>query len=430
MSIYVDMWNKLKDTPGNILRKEALEMHFDAFSEFKNLFKYAYEPNWNYYMKKIGVQATKSSEELDMSHLDVFFSILDDLRKRVITGNTAIARVKSFLVLFAEEEQELLLAVIKKDMKCKCGKRFICDIDPHIIKVFQPMLASEWNLKKVLFPCLGNYKYDGIRVLAQYDKANKKVILLSRKGKELNKFNKVKEQLLAWFKSSSLRIDFPWDAMMFDGELYGKDFKTIQNNTMRKNSKMTDEDDIKFVIFDAVPSLYFFTAIKKDFNTPLSMRMDMLKSANIESANVEVVENTVLDNKKELDEFYDLCLEKGAEGIIVKDPDSAYKFKRSSAWIKRKPVLTVDLMIDSMLPGKEGTDFENTLGALVCKGEGIDVNVGSGLSVEDRDEMWNNPGRYIGKTVEVAYDAITTNAKNPEMKSLRFPRLVGIRDDK
>jgi DNA ligase-1 len=108
--------------------------------------------------------------------------------------------------------------------------------------------------------------------------------------------------------------------------------------------------------------------------------------------------------------------------------DAPYECKRSSFWMKWKPTITVDLTIVGF---EEGTGRnEGRLGAIVCEGEDngrhIRVNVGSGLSDDDRNHYWLNRNTLVGHLVEVEADAVTQNQDGSY--SLRFPRFLRFRD--
>ena len=71
------------------------------------------------------------------------------------------------------------------------------------------------------------------------------------------------------------------------------------------------------------------------------------------------------------------------------------------------------------------------LGALICEGTDdgkfIKVNVGSGLTDDNRDEFWTNKDKLVGQIVEVRADAITKNQDADNEWSLRFPRFLRFR---
>ena len=118
----------------------------------------------------------------------------------------------------------------------------------------------------------------------------------------------------------------------------------------------------------------------------------------------------------------------GFEGIMIKDIEAPYECKRSSFWMKWKPVMSVDLTVIGV---EEGTGRnQGRLGALICEGvdneRHIRVNVGSGLSDANRDEYWTSRDKLLGRVVEVEADAVTQNQDGSY--SLRFPRFMRFRD--
>jgi len=121
------------------------------------------------------------------------------------------------------------------------------------------------------------------------------------------------------------------------------------------------------------------------------------------------------------------AIDDGFEGIMLKDPSAPYELKRSHAWLKIKPTITVDLEV---IDFEEGTGKNvGKLGALVCEGvdngKAIKVNVGGGFSDEQRDDFWQAQSLVKGTIAEVLADAVTQNQDGTY--SLRFPRFVRFR---
>ena len=68
------------------------------------------------------------------------------------------------------------------------------------------------------------------------------------------------------------------------------------------------------------------------------------------------------------------------------------------------------------------------LGAFLVSYKENIVKVGTGISDELREEVWNNQDKYLGVTIAVKYFEETTNDKGGI--SLRFPVFVDFRFDK
>ena len=126
-------------------------------------------------------------------------------------------------------------------------------------------------------------------------------------------------------------------------------------------------------------------------------------------------------------EINKLAVEGGYEGVMIKNLDAGYTCKRSHDWLKMKPFIEVSLTVKAT---EEGTGRNvGKLGALVCEGtddgKDIKVNVGSGLSDDQRDSFWTDKEALIGQVAEVRADAITQNQDGTY--SLRFPRFKTFR---
>jgi len=107
---------------------------------------------------------------------------------------------------------------------------------------------------------------------------------------------------------------------------------------------------------------------------------------------------------------------------MIKEPNAVYECKRTVSWLKLKPFIEVSL---TAIAVEEGTGKNvGRMGAVVFEGEDdgrlITVNVGSGWSDKDRDEIWRDRDAVIGEVGEVRADAVTKNQDGTY--SLRFPR--------
>ena len=136
-----------------------------------------------------------------------------------------------------------------------------------------------------------------------------------------------------------------------------------------------------------------------------------------------------VEGQAKFKEMNKLALDEGYEGLMIKPVIEGYKCKRSHAWLKIKPFIEVTLKVVEL---EEGTGKnEGLLGALVVEGEDdgkfFKLNVGSGLTDENREQIWANQDKVIGQLVEIRADAATQSQDAEDTWSLRFPRFKTFR---
>ncbi|MNI59229.1 ATP-dependent DNA ligase [compost metagenome] len=196
-----------------------------------------------------------------------------------------------------------------------------------------------------------------------------------------------------------------------------------------------------------------------NFVTPYWKRLEMLESIRdlIEaSASLSLTPYEVYTGQnKEAEEFitakHNEYVIEGYEGLMVKDLDAVYKLDKGRAIQKVKKFFTLDLTVVGVEEGKEGTQIEGTLGALIVelsdkdileqlpegqpyvKGGTFLVNVGSGFKIlahheYNRDVLWGRKGDLINRTIEIKCFGSTLNDDGGH--SLRFPIFKRFRDDK
>jgi DNA ligase-1 len=252
--------------------------------------------------------------------------------------------------------------------------------------------------------------------------------MFSRNGKELANFPHIAEQISSVIKQkgSSKSMD-----VVLDGEIMSSSFQDLMKQVHRKDN--VEAGDAILNLFDVLPLEDFEKGIyNKDQTTRSSMVKFWVEQNQHLIPNVTYVANELVDLDTEAGqarykEINAKAIAGGYEGIMLKDPTAPYECKRSVSWLKLKPFIEVSLAVVAV---EEGTGKNvGKLGALVCEGvdddKAIRVNVGSGLTDEDRVVYWDNADTLIGNIVEVRADAITQNQDGTY--SLRFPRFKGFR---
>ena len=411
-----------------------------------SLMSACYNPFITFGVKK--VPATGGIEDAE-NPWDDFNDLLQKLQKRQLTGHAARDAIANMSERFDSDEWNIFCAaVIKKDLRAGISERSInkmCKNSVYKVPVFACQLATncedrpEMAGKKRLEP-----KLDGVRVLmhVQIDNQTKdcKVTSYSRNGKVFDNFEHIEKQIhdniheLTGAASSIASANRALtNSFFFDGEVVGKSFNELMRQARKK---ATQASDTVYHIFDVIPEVDF---LRGHWNAQLEHRVKLLETMRptitAKLPNVKLLDNLEvdLDTAAGADQFRRYandCVAAGYEGIMIKNMGAPYVCKRSTFWMKWKPTITVDLPIIGF---NEGTnDIAGMLGAFVCEGTDhgkfITVKVGSGFSLEDRQDYWNNQKLLLGRTAEIECDVISQNQDGTY--SLRFPRFLRFRDDK
>ena len=281
--------------------------------------------------------------------------------------------------------------------------------------ILKPMLAATLeNIEDLKFPVYGSPKLDGIRCIIHNGEG------LTRKLKTIP--NKYVKNILS--HNSFILNDY-------DGEL-------IVGNTFQETTSaiMSFEGTPKFTyhIFDYIDN--------GNYNDRFLMhshpKLDFVK----------IVRQTYLINIDELEDFEIDCLADGYEGVILRRADGfdRYKFGRSTineAYLMKLKrfhddeaeiigfeerlhndnILETDNLGHAKRSSKqEGMVLANTLGAfLVYHPTFGGFSIGTGITDEQRKEIWNNREKYLGKRLKFKYQECGIKDKP------RFPVFLGFR---
>ena len=324
--------------------------------------------------------------------------------------------------------------ILIKDLRCGTSEKTINKVvekkyADYAIPVFGCQLAhdSANHESKVSGKKLIEVKLDGVRVLTIV-RSDGRVDMFSRNGKELANFPHIVEQISNVVKThgTDQNID-----VVLDGEIMSSSFQDLMKQVHRKDN--VEAGDAVLNLFDVIPLEDFEKGFwDKDQSTRSDMVYYWHKTYKDMLPNVTVVGHELVDldtaeGQQRYKEINAKAIDGGYEGIMIKDPAAPYECKRSVAWLKLKPFIEVSLEVVDV---EEGTGKNvGKLGALVCEGvddgKAIRVNVGSGLTDEQRDGFWQVKRDCIGMVAEVRADAITQNQDGTY--SLRFPRFKGFR---
>ena len=118
---------------------------------------------------------------------------------------------------------------------------------------------------------------------------------------------------------------------------------------------------------------------------------------------------------------------RGFEGVMVKDYEAYYQFKRSKAIMKIKPKISLEGRIVGWEKGAKNGKWENGFGAFLVEINGVITSVGGGYSDEARGVYYNalqyDPEIFNGEVAEIEGQELTKDGK------VRFPVFKQIRYD-
>jgi DNA ligase-1 len=282
--------------------------------------------------------------------------------------------------------------------------------------MFKPMLADNVDLSFLKYPVVGSPKLDGVRATIVGGK------LLSRNLK-----------LFGNRALQAIQSDYPLDGELIVGDPTSPScFRDTMKVVSAHDAPITD---LRFHVFDMV--------YEGSFSSRLHAAI-----ASIEGSQFMMqVHHVLLEDETALLTYEDTALEAGYEGIMLRDPRGKYKFGRSTARegallkLKRKQTSEAivigfeeqmhnanELKQDNLGYAERSSHQANmvpmgTLGALQVKDavSGVDFNIGTGFTFQDRDEIWKNQIKYLGQicTYEFLPIGVKDKPRHPVFKGWR-----------
>jgi len=255
-----------------------------------------------------------------------------------------------------------------------------------------PFSSAEWAMEP---------KFDGWRAIVLHTMGGNVQLIGGRNGKNYP----VPAPIEAAVKSL-----LPQGTVL-DGEVIHPDgWGGVQGAMTRDNS--TERDRLTLVVFDVMEINQTDTRSLNWQN-----RRDLLEIIQWPAPTLylsPVMEPTLAN--------YELLLEQGMEGAMVKHKGVGYVAAHNAGWWKLKATDTVDATCVGFQAG-EG-EFSELVGAMKVKlPNGIETTV-SGMTMDVRRAMTADPVSYLFKTVEIKHNGELDSGK------VRHPRFVRMREDR
>ena len=285
----------------------------------------------------------------------------------------------------------------------------------------KPMLSTQCELSELKYPLYASAKLDGVRGI---------IIDGVLHSRSLKKFpNAHVMSLFSKPEYSGL------DGELILGSPTAKDVFRVTSGACQRHD---GTPDVKFYVFDKydVPSSFIDRWVMPYEDDDFAPPVVRLEQKHIES-------------EKDLLEYETACLEKGYEGLILRDPNGLYKFGRSTlkegAMLKLKRMATDECEILGFIEANENTNEKKTnelgrgkrsshqagmvpkgtLGALEVRDlkTKIEFNIGTGFSDAERDEIWKHRKKYKGAIGSYAHFEVGVKT------APRFPSWRGFRPE-
>jgi DNA ligase-1 len=413
------------------LNKEAIieaEAQHDNQELFEG-FRYALSPYITFGVKKVPSHGGPDGQGLPW---EAFKHLLELLSTRQLTGDAARDAIELALSASTKSQwNDWYRRILIKDLRCGVSEKTVNKVlkgkfnNIPSVPVFECMLAHDGanHEKKIIGKKLVEPKLDGVRVLTVVDCESRTVTQYSRNGKVLENFTHITEGLLE-------HIDKFGRSYVLDGEIVSTSFQALMKQVHRKDN--VQADDAVLMLFDILPLSEFKNGASVMGQRRRSRFLKEFKHVFELVGNIDIIPQEEIDldsyvGELQFKQYNQDAIEKGFEGIMIKDPEAIYECKRSTSWLKQKPFIEVSLEVVEV---EEGTGRNvGKLGALVLEGvdddKAIRVNCGSGFSDSDRDSFWIGRDSLPGQIVEVRADAVTQNQDGSY--SLRFPRFLRFR---
>lgn len=426
-----NLFKEIESTPKSSVKKKILSENLNQI--IKIIFDDTYNTNRQYYIKKLELSNNKINQFGKLTiddNYNIFHEGLNKLNNREITGNDASIYITDIINNFNIEDQLILMKILKRNLKIGLSYDSFLDIIGERKSKFEVALAENLNKVKNVNPIDGTYfisrKLDGVRCICYVNKyidnngnKNFDIKFISRQNKEFTTLSNLIEPIKKLMENVNIN---EW---ILDGEICMMDdegnenFSNLMKEITRKNHTIKNP---KYNIFDVM--------IKPEFNGDctsdnFSERLRFMNELE-QQPQVRVLEQERVTSQEILDKWINISKENKWEGCMLRK-DVPYKSGRSKDLLKIKDMQDSEYIIKDVITGKmtfneNGNKEFDVVTALVIEHKGNIVNVGSGLSKEQRLRWFKYPDEIIGKQVTIQYFEETQDSKTKEF-SLRFPVL-------
>ena len=412
-----DILNELNESNSSNYKLDILKKYKDN-SELKKLLELTYNRNkYNFNVSKNCIIKDNPSilESNGSKTVDNLLSALEILGEGTIRGNEAHQFVCNHLKCLDNDNKEIFLNVLGRDLKIGLNVKSINKVFKNLIpkpNYMRCAVLSEKTLKKINFPAFIQLKMDG--TYREIHVADGQVSGKTRSGEEY--FNPV------LFKEME---NFPNG--FYTGELTIEGESRFTGNGLI-NSLNPPYEKITFTVWDYLTDEDYLEKSKTPYYSRFESLSDIIEKH--ESNRVKLVPNHEVNSIDEALKYVSDWMEQGLEGGVLKDKNNVFKNGTSGTKLKIKLKVDAEMRITGFTDGTIGTKREGKIGAIqFSNDEGTIKGQCSGFSDEELDLFTKNKDNLIGKIISVEFNDIV-KSENNDYYALSHPRFIEIRNDK
>lgn len=287
----------------------------------------------------------------------------------------------------AKHEKQLKSGYVRSIEEAKDGQ-----IDEIIEGGILPMLAHKFkdHSDKINFPCLGQPKLDGIRVVAIVKDGT--CSLWSRTRKKINSLPHLIEEI------ESLKIS----NIIFDGELYNEHYRDNFEeivSLVRPDEPKHNCTEVELHLYDIVDTLPQYQRLKNLETLIYNNKLNYIK----------FVETPILEMEDDVVPFFDYCISKGFEGAMLRNMNGLYVNKRSYDLQKVKSFDEDEFKIIGIKEGRGKLIGHGIFECVTHDNKEFDAKMKGDTS--KLKEYFENPALWKNKLLTVQYQGYTKKGK-------------------
>ena len=412
-----DILNELNESNSSNYKLDILKKYKDN-SELKKLLELTYNRNkYNFNVSKNCIIKDNPNilESNGSKTVDELLSALEILGEGTIRGNEAHQFVCNHLKCLDNDNKEIFLNVLGRDLKIGLNVKSINKVFKNLIpkpNYMRCAVLSEKTLKKINFPAFIQLKMDG--TYREIHVADGQVTGKTRSGEEY--FNPV------LFKEME---NFPNG--YYTGELTIDGESRFTGNGLI-NSLNPPYEKITFTVWDYLTDDDYLEKSKTPYYSRFESLSDIIEKHK--SNRVKLVPNHEVNSIDEALKYVSDWMEQGLEGGVLKDKNNVFKNGTSGTQLKIKLKVDAEMRITGFTDGTIGTKREGKIGAIqFSNDEGTIKGQCSGFSDEELDLFTKNKDNLIGRIISVEFNDLV-KSENNDYYALSHPRFIEIRNDK